>query len=212
MSLVTTLRSVRLTAPAPWLASLLALGALTACSSPSKSAVSSSSSSMPSKTHAEISDEVTESAKVVAVDQSTRMVTLMAETGEGVTVHCGDEVRNFAQISVGDTLKVHYKRMLGATLLPAGSDPAVATGCVVAARAPAGGMPGAGVGAGISIRVKIVSVDTSHDVVLFSLPTGQLVARTLMTAEGRDFAKGLKVGDLVQLDFAEAMAISVEKS
>ena len=209
MSLVTTLRSVRLAATAPCLASLLALGALTACASETKSAVSSS---MPSKTHAEISDEVTESAKVVAVDQSTRMVTLMAETGEGVTVHCGDEVRNFAQISVGDTLKVHYKRMLGATLLPAGSDPAVATGGVVAARAPAGGMPGAGVGAGISIRVKIVSVDTSHDVVVFSLPTGQLVARTLMTAEGRDFAKGLKVGDLVQLDFAEAMAISVEKS
>jgi hypothetical protein len=208
MSLVATLHHVRRTVPAPWLASLLALGALTACASETKSAVSSS---QPAKTHAEVSDDVTATAKVVAVDQATRMVTLTGETGDSFAVHCGDEVRNFAQISVGDTLKVHFKRTLGATLLPVGSDPALATGGVVAGRAPVGSMPAAGVGAIVSFRVKISSIDMPRDIVVFALPSGQLIAHTLQTSEGREFVQGLRVGDLVQLDYSEALALSIEK-
>jgi len=208
MSLVATLHPVRRAVSAPCLAALLALGALSACASESKSSMASSG---PAKTHAEVSDDVTATAKVVGVDPATRVVTLKGETGDMFAVHCGDEVRNFSQIAVGDTLKVRFKRTLGATLLPVGSDPAIATGGVVAGRAPVGATPAAGVGAIVSFRVKVTSIDMAHDIVVFALPSGQLVARTLQTSEGRDFVKGLKIGDLVQLDYSEAVGISIEK-
>lgn len=195
-------------------ATLLALVALAGCASETKSSMASPGSSAaakPARTHAEISQDVTATAKVVGVDAATRMVSLMNEMGEGFAVHCGDEVRNFEQIAAGDTLKVHFKRTLGASLLPPGSDPNLASGGLVAGRAAMGEKPAGGVGAMASIRVKITSVDLTHDIVVFTAPTGELFAHQLMTSDGREFAKGLKVGDLVQLDYAEALALSVEK-
>ena len=202
------LTRTRVTGPVSAFALALLLG-LTACASePKVAAAAGSAKSTPS--HAEISNEVTATAKVVALDETLRSVTLRGEDGRLVDVHAGDEVRNFDQIAVGDTLRVHYRQALGATLLPRGSNPATAGGAIVAARAKQGAKPGAGVGAQVSLRVSIVSVDSTREVVVFSLPSGELVAHRIATAEGREFVKGLSVGDLVQLDYSEALALSIE--
>ena len=66
-------------------------------------------------------------------------------------------------------------------------------------------------GAGISIRVRVESIDLGRDIVVFSLGSGELMARRLRTQEGRAFATSLKVGDLVQLDYTEVLALSIEK-
>ena len=50
-----------------------------------------------------------------------------------------------------------------------------------------------------------------RDIVVFSLASGELIAHRLQTPQGREFVEGLKVGNVVQLDYAEAAALSIEK-
>jgi hypothetical protein len=47
--------------------------------------------------------------------------------------------------------------------------------------------------------------------VVFSLASGELVARRLQTAEGRAFVTSLVIGDVVQLDFTQSLALGIEK-
>ena len=126
-------------------------------------------------------------------------------------VKCGEAVQNFAQIAAGDTLHVRYMETLEATRLPAGETAEPATAVAATVGAEPGATPAGGVGVGISVRVKIESLDLEHDIVVFSLASGELSARRLVTPEGREFAKGLKIGDTVQLDYTEVLALAIEK-
>ena len=160
---------------------------------------------------AELTSQVAETAEVVAIDPPTRSITVRSDDGVLVRIKAGDEVRNYDQIAVGDKLKVVYRDSLTVTRRPAGESATPVAAAAVAGRAEAGAKPGAGVGMMISVRVKIESIDREHDIVVFSSASGALRARRVVTAEGRDFVKELKVGDTVQLDYAEAMAVSIDK-
>jgi hypothetical protein len=151
------------------------------------------------------------SAQVVSVDAASRRVSLRREDGTVIDLQLGEQVRNFAQIAVGDVVRVSYEETLAAAKLPAGTDIRTAEGAFAAGRAKAGAKPGAGVGAGISIRVRVESIDLPRDIVVFALGSGELMARRLRTQEGRAFATGLKVGDLVQLDYTECVAVEVQE-
>jgi hypothetical protein len=158
-----------------------------------------------------LSNEFTATAEVIAVDHARRTVTLRREDGRLLALQVGQAARNFDQIAIGDQVRVHYKESLSASLRPAGETARPAEGAVTAGRAEAGAKPGGGVALLMSVRVKIESIDAPHDIVVFSLASGELIAHRLATAEGRSFVTGLRVGDVVQLDYAEAMALSVEK-
>ena len=66
---------------------------------------------------AKISDEVTVQATVVSVDKETRELTLERADGSYLTVVAGDEVRNFEQIVVGNTVTASYVVSLAARRL-----------------------------------------------------------------------------------------------
>jgi len=191
-----------------FLGTLLALGA---CKSSGSSATSKSTSSSAHPGHAQISNEIVATAKVTAIDAATRTVTLKREDGTPLRIQCGTGVRNFDKIGVGDTLKVKYKETLSATRLAPG-DPGTQAGIAAAAgRAEKGAQPAAGVGVAATVCATIRSVDLEQQVVLFTLPSGEKVARHVTTPEGREFIKGLKPGDNVQLDYTEVIALSVDK-
>jgi hypothetical protein len=161
--------------------------------------------------HAEITTDVTAQAAVVTVDKATRLITLRREDGKMFTVEAGPEVRNFDQIAVGDTLRVRYQESLSATLMPAGTTLSPTEGALAAGRAKAGAKPAGGVGFLASARVKVESVDLERGVVVFCTSGGDLNAVRPVRPEGREFIKGLKLGDIVQLDYAVALALSVDK-
>lgn len=189
----------------PLLGSLLgALLLLGACQSND-----SAQTSEPLK--ASLAHQATISAKVVSVDSATRVLTLRRLDGTLFEVRAGEAVRNFAQIAVGDSLAVQYKETLDATRLPAGSAVLPIEAAVGAGRADAGAKPGVGVGAAVSLRVKVESIDLERGIVVFSPTSGELFARRLATDEGRQFAKRLKVGDTVQLDYAETLAVEIKE-
>ena len=176
-----------------------------------KSADSGGRTGSVSEGHAQITNELVTLAEVVAVDPSTRVIVLRREDGGQLRAKASQAVRNFDQIAVGDTLRVKYQESLEVTRLSGEEAAAPAEASLTAARAKAGAKPGASLGVAVNVRVKIVSIDREREIVVFSLPWGELVARTLVTSEGREFVKGLKVGDAVRLDYSELLALSVEK-
>jgi len=187
------------------LGALLALGA---CKSTEPgSTAASEPSSAPNKV--ELDNEITAKADVVAVDKATRAVTLRRDDGAMLTIRVPAEVRNFDQIAAGNQLRVRYRQQLCVER----NDAAEAGGAAVAAaaaRAPKGAMPAAAVGAGLHVVVTIETIDKAHDIVVFSLPSGELVSHRIATTEGRRFVGGLKIGDKVTLLYSEALALSVE--
>lgn len=187
-----------------------ALLALCACKS-TKDATQPGAADPNRAERAQITNEVTAMAEVVAVNPTTRIVALRREDGSLFQVKAGQEVRNFAQIAAGDTLRVQYRETLAASLRPAGETAKPVEAGAAAVRAKAGEKPGLGVGAGISVRTRIESIDRERDIVVCSLASGELIARRILTPEGRGFVKGLKIGDTVQLDYTEALALSIDK-
>ncbi len=193
-------------------ARLLGLAALfLVCSSVSaaKAMASGQTPAAPGRS-AKISSETTATAEVVAVAKELRLVTLRREDGRLLEVLCGPEVRNFDKINVGDTLRARYQESLSASLCAPGEKPGPIVGAVTGARAKKGDKPAGATGIAVSMRVKIESIDLPHDIVVFSPASGDLIAHRLATPEGREFVKGVKVGDVVRLDYTEALALSLE--
>jgi hypothetical protein len=179
---------------------------LSACQSSSPE----SSTSASENDRAQISEEYTATAQVVSVNKSDRSVTLRRDDGSMVGVNVGKDVRNFDQIAAGDVLKIHYKETLVATKLTAKDLTRPVEGAFAAGRAKEGMKPAGGVAVMATTRVKIESIDRDHDIVVFSRSSGELVTHRVTTPEGKKFLSGLSVGDIVQLDGAQAVVLSIE--
>lgn len=192
--------------------SLLALSACTSTAPDAAPASAAAATPSPRPGAARITNEFVATARVLVVDAAERLVTLQREDGTYFKVRAGEEVRNFAQIAPGDSLRVRFAETLQVSLLPDGEISMATEGAVVAGRAEAGAKPAGGVGAAVSLRVRIESIDAPRDIVVFSLESGELVTHRIATPEGRKFVSGLKVGDRVQIDYAETLALSIEKT
>ena len=158
----------------------------------------------------QISETQEISATIIAVDQELRLITLRGPQGNLTAIEAGPEVRNLAQIEVGDTLRVVYEQAYIATLTGAEVASPGTDVTVGAVRAEAGEMPGGAVGTMSTIMVTIESIGPEGRSATFRGPDGQLQAIDVRREEGREFARGLNPGDVVQMTYAEALAIMVE--
>jgi len=161
---------------------------------------------------ASIANEVTKTAKVASIDQATRTVGLVDADGRKGSVVCGPEVRNFEQIAVGDTVAVRYHESLAVALVKPGATPPDASVALAGGRAAKGAQPAAAIGGQITQLVKIDSVDLKRNVVVFTPTVGGVQVATIVKRdEGKAFIAGLKPGDVVEITYTQAVAISVEK-
>ena len=146
-------------------------------------------------------------ATVEAVYPESRLLVLNGDAGSSV-IAAGPEVKNFDQIKVGDKVKVAYKAAMAAKISKSKEDPKT-TVDAAAYTAPKGSMPAAAVGQTVKTTVQIESVDTSFETVSFKRPDG--LVRTIAPAspEGKKFIRTLKKGDMVDVEYTEALAISV---
>lgn len=190
---------------------VLVLGAVLALQGCKSDPAEPAGAAAPTKTSVDLSGEYTSTTDVVSVDHAARTVTLRREDGSLFTLQVGQAARNFDQIAAGDKVRVRYEERLTASLRPAGDTAQPATGAVAADRTAAGEKPGGAVGVAVTVRVKIESIDLERDIVVFSLASGELVAHRVSTSAGREFVKGLKLGDVVQLDYSQGLALSVEE-
>jgi len=152
----------------------------------------------------------TVTATVQAIDQATRMVTLVRPDGKGVILKAGDQVRNLAQVKVGDKVTVDYYEGFVAELAPPGTplDKVKVTDAV--ARAPLGERPAGALGEAVTATVVIEYVDTLRNVVQFKGPLGKTRTVKVMRPQFQAMLKSLKAGDQVTLTYFEALALNVK--
>jgi hypothetical protein len=152
-------------------------------------------------------DVVEASATIEAIDTENRLLSLRGPGGMA-TILAGPEIKNFDQIHVGDEVKVTYTAALAAKITKS-KDPATTTVDAASYTAPTGSKPAGAVGATIKTTVEIESVDTSFETVTFKRPDGYVRTIAPASPEGKKFIKTLKKGDKVDVEYTEALAISV---
>jgi hypothetical protein len=152
-------------------------------------------------------DAITASPKVTAVDVAKRTVTLTSETGERKTYKLGENVRNFDQIKVGDTVTATLLESVAVVVRKSGVPPDAGEGGLVAV-APQGAMPGVVMAKTRKISGKIVLVNANARTVtvegpMRGTPTFKVGPKVNLDA--------LQKGDDVTLRLTDALAIRVEK-
>jgi Cu/Ag efflux protein CusF len=151
---------------------------------------------------------VTATARVKAIDLQTRHVTLERADGSEVMLYVDDTVRNLPQVKVGDEVKASYYESLAYEVKKPGTAAPGATVAEEAGRAKLGEKP-AGAGARVTTAVlTITGIDKAAGTVTLQGPTGRVT--TVKARDPRNLER-VAVGDLVEVTYTEAMAVSVDK-
>ena len=153
---------------------------------------------------------VQKTATVEAIDHASRVVKLRTEDGSSSTIVVDPEVRNLAQVKAGDKIVVSYYEALAAEVKKPGEGVKGVEADVSSVRSEPGAMPGGGAGVLLRTTVTIESVDTTFNTVSFKRSDGQSRTVAVQSPEGKEFIKGLKKGDQVEVAYTEALAIEVK--
>jgi Cu/Ag efflux protein CusF len=151
---------------------------------------------------------VSATATVKALDLKTRRVTLQRADGSLVKFRANDEVRNLAQVKVGDEVTVTYYEALAYEVRKPGEG--APPGASVAAgvdRAKLGEKPGAAAAQVTTVTATIAAIDKPAMTVTLRSPDGEL---TTIKARDPEKLNRVSVGDLVDITYTEALGISVE--
>jgi hypothetical protein len=152
-------------------------------------------------------DAITATAKVTAVDAAKRTVTLTSETGQRKTYKLGNDVHNFDQIKVGDTVTATLLESVAVVVRKSSAPPGAGEGGLVAV-APKGDMPGVIMAKTRKISAKIVSVNADARAVTVEGPMG---GTPTFKAGPKVNLDALQKGDDVTLRLTDALAIRLEK-
>jgi hypothetical protein len=154
----------------------------------------------------EISGELTTiSARVEAIDATTRTLTVKTRRGEYVPITVPKAVERFSEITVGDTITARYYDNIVIRLKPAG-EAAVNTTSESLTKGT-GASPAGTVAAQRTITATIVAIDNKVPSVTFK---GEQVNWTYSSrvADKAALAK-VKVGDRVDITWTEALMVAV---
>jgi hypothetical protein len=157
------------------------------------------------------SDTISLRATVKAVNQKARTVTLVGPQGNTLTLKVGDEVHNLAQVKPGNKVVARYRASVAYVLAPPGTKLPDDSMTLAGARATPGQMPGGAVGTKVVVTARVVGVDpVAHTLQLIN-PSGGLIRTVdVVTPEGQQSMKMIKVGDTITAVITEAVAIAVE--
>lgn len=184
---------------------VLALGLATAAQAqvPAKPATPTAAAAQP--TGQAVMASVTVTATVTAINQKTRAVTLTAQNGQVYSFIADTAVKNLAQVKQGDNVTVTYMEALAYDVRKPGTAPAPTT-TVAGAAAPVGAMPAGAIAQQTTATVTITAIDPKVPSVTFKGPQGNTQTIKVLHPER---LQGVKVGDLVDLTYTQALAIKV---
>jgi hypothetical protein len=185
---------------------ILVLGACASTPPKPEAPPSSAASSYSSGATGSIATEsYTSTATVLAIDRSTRQVTLQGNDGSRVTFVAGPDVRNFDQINVGDHVTATLDTELVISVRKGGApiQEGVAT---TEGRARPGDKPGIVSVTTVQGVAKIVSLDAAHRQATLVFSDGK--TKTYPVRPGIDLT-AIGVGDEVVFRATEAHSIIV---
>ena len=147
----------------------------------------------------------TGTATIVAIDQATRSVTLRYQNGDEDTFTVGPEVKRFAELKKGDTIRGTYTESVVFEVRKPGATGPAGTAGVAAARSK--GAPGGTVAAIQTATVTVKAVDMAAGSITVTTAEGHTMRRI---AENKKNLEGVKVGDKIDITYSQAVLISAE--
>jgi hypothetical protein len=187
----------------------VALVACTTATTTPQPSVNVASSVNEEQDRVERSNVVTVTAIVEKIDLASRMVTLRGPEGKVTTMHVDESARNLPQVRKGDQVTVAYYESIVYQVRSPGDAKVGDTSVVEGGeRAAVGEKPG-GVGArAVTIVTKVEAIDKVDGTITLKGPEGE--TKTLKAENPANLDK-VKVGDLIEITYTEAVAISVDK-
>lgn len=146
-------------------------------------------------------------ATVTKIDYTTRAVTLRTQDGKEHTIVADTAVRNLAQVKPGDVVTATYAEALAYEVLKKGAKAPGVEQVVGGGRAEPGKKPAGAIGQQTTVTVTISAIDRSVPSVTFTGPAGN--SRTIKVRHPEKL-EGVSVGDMVDITYTEALAITVD--
>jgi hypothetical protein len=201
------------------LATAAAIVSLAACAAKSPTPAPAAASATPAVVAAQSTSEtngaierhteLTIKAKVVDVDHDKRHVTLRGPNGNTETYAVDESVKNFPQVKKGDEVVAKYYQAIAVRVKkPGEAEPGITEAGGLATAEP-GAKPGAVEARTVTITATVKKVDHTHQTVTLKGPRGRVVDVEVQNPANLD---KVKKGDLVEITYTEALAISVEKA
>jgi hypothetical protein len=147
-------------------------------------------------------------ATITAIDAATRAITLKGPQGKEITVTAGPEVKNFAQMKVGDQVDAEYVEALTLELKKGGGKAVARTEQTGAASAKPGERPAGLVGRQVTIVADVIDVNAATQTVTLRGPQRTVELKVRDPEQFKLIAKG----DQVEATYTEAVAIAVSSA
>jgi hypothetical protein len=144
-------------------------------------------------------------ATITAIDPATRSITLKGPEGKEVTVNAGPEVKNFAQMKVGDQVNVAYTEALTLELKKGGEKTVARTEQTGAAGAKPGDRPAGVVGRQVTVVADVIDVNAATQTITLRGPQRTVELKVRDPEQFKLVAKG----DQVEATYTEAVAVEV---
>jgi hypothetical protein len=145
-------------------------------------------------------------ATITAINHKTREVTLKGPQGNEVTLQLSQDVKNFAHMKVGDTVTAKYVQALTLELKKGGKEIVSRSEKGGVATAKPGEKPAGVAGRHLKITADVTAVDPATQTVTLKGPHRTVDLRI----DDPEQFKLINVGDQVQANYTEALAIAVE--
>ena len=145
-------------------------------------------------------------ATVTAINHETRQVTLLDSSGESVTFIAGEQVRNLAQVEVGDNLIMEYIEAIEIQVLAPDEAELGAGEISAATRAKPGEKPAGAAISETTLVVVIEAINKENETVTLKGPEGN--SKTVKVRNPANLEK-VAIGDKVMITYTESLAVVV---
>jgi hypothetical protein len=152
-----------------------------------------------------VGNVVTSTVTIVAVEQSSRTLTVRTEKGTYETIQAPPEVKRFSELKVGDKITARYYENV-VVRLKKPDEPAVDVEEAAAVRGT-GASPAAAGAVQRTMTVTITAKDPATSAVTVNGPNGYAYSRKVADKKTFD---SLKVGDRLDMTWTDALLLAVE--
>lgn len=146
--------------------------------------------------------------KVVAIDYTTREITLQDKDGNQDVFQASPAIKRFNEIKVGDSITFSYQESVALNLVKADANMAAAAPSSSPVVTELGGPKPAGqISQTLTTTVTIQAIDMTKPSVTVKTQDGRVLT---FEAKNKDLLNGFKVGDVVQITYSQALMMAVK--
>lgn len=149
---------------------------------------------------------VTATATIQAIDSTTRTITLKNEQGEEDRFVAGPNLQRFAELKVGDKVRMTYYESLVFDLRKPGETSSGTVYDAAAARAKTG-LPAGMVATQQKTTVTVKAVDLTVPSITVTTEDGRVVTRKI---EDKSNLTNVKAGDRIDITYTQALLTNIE--